>query len=176
MRLVCITISPPPYKDTPPQRPQWHFHQRPSPYHARIHMHWHSKIIAPPQKRPPFIICNIFILFYFLLFVKDEAFGYFEGKQNLTLLLQIIDGILNLFCKVSEVCLSMDQLDLSWASQIVDVLTEFRTLHKTLFVRIFKLVIDQVCLYLTECFFLNAKDRTVTLLKYSFVILFNLIF
>ena len=78
-----------------------------------------------------------------------------------TLLLQIIDGIMNLFCKVSETCLSMDQLDLSWASQIVDVLAEFRTLHKTLFVRIFKLVLDQVCLSY-GMLFLNAKDRTDT--------------
>ena len=52
---------------------------------------------------------------------------------------------MNLYCKVSESCLSTDHPDLSWASQLVDMLGEFGILHKPLFVRILRLTLNKVC-------------------------------
>ncbi|CAC5374512.1 FANCA [Mytilus coruscus] len=57
---------------------------------------------------------------------------------------KIVNGILNLFCKVSEACLVVDKPDLSWAVQLVDMLGEFTTLHQTLFVVIIRLVTYQI--------------------------------
>ncbi|XP_063440425.1 Fanconi anemia group A protein homolog isoform X2 [Mytilus trossulus] len=57
---------------------------------------------------------------------------------------KIVNGLLNLFCKVSEACLVLDQPDLSWAVQLVDMLGEFTTLHHTLFVVITRLVTYQI--------------------------------
>ncbi|XP_071176875.1 Fanconi anemia group A protein homolog [Mytilus edulis] len=57
---------------------------------------------------------------------------------------KIVNGLLNLFCKVSEECLVVDNPDLSWAVQLVDMLGEFTTLHHTLFVVITRLVTYQI--------------------------------
>ncbi|XP_033755255.1 Fanconi anemia group A protein homolog [Pecten maximus] len=55
---------------------------------------------------------------------------------------KVVDLLLNVTCKLTSHSLQTDQPDLTWASQLFSVIGEFPTLHKALYTRIWKLIME----------------------------------